>query len=77
MLDWFADGKINISHGRTDCQIRNLYGWQFPTAVSEDIPIKMHMQEDYLLMFASRKTAVQMPDITQHTQKKTYRNSMQ
>ena len=68
MLNWFADRKINISHGRTDCQIRNLHGWQIPTAVS-DIPIKMHMQEDYLLMFASRKLQFRC-QISRNTPKK-------
>lgn len=64
MLIWFADRKINISHGRTDCQSRNLHGWQIPAVVSEDIPISMHMEGVYLLRFANSKTAVQMLDIT-------------
>lgn len=69
MLNWFA--------GRTDCQIRNLHGWQIPTVVPEDISINMHMEEVYLLMFANSKTAVQMPDITEYTQEIPYHDSMQ
>lgn len=64
MLNWFADRKINISRGRTDCQSRNLHRWQIPTVVSEDIPISMHIKGVYSLRFANSKTAVQMLDIT-------------